>query len=98
LRGVQRGVLITRFWYSRWVDPQSMLVTGLTRDGVFLVENGQVTAPVNNFRYNESPAKLLKNADALGAQTVLTPELGGHLRVPAIRTHDFNLASVSEAV
>lgn len=98
LRGVQRGVLITRFWYTRWVDPQSILVTGLTRDGVFLIENGQITAPVNNFRFNESPVTMLKNADALSERTVRAPTGGMLLRVPALRTHDFHLASVSEAV
>jgi predicted Zn-dependent protease len=96
--GVQRGVLITRFWYTRWVDPQSLLITGLTRDGVFLIENGQVTAPVNNFRFNESPVTMLKNADVLTEQTVRAPNSGMLIRVPALRTHDFNLASVSEAI
>ena len=98
LSGVKRGVLITRFWYARWVDPQSMLVTGLTRDGVFLIEDGQVTAPVNNFRFNESPATLLKNADALSERTVLVAGEDDMLRVPAVRSSDFHLASVSEAV
>lgn len=98
LDGVKRGVLITRFWYCRWVDPQSMLVTGLTRDGVFLVENGQVTAPVNNFRFNESPATLLKNADALSDRTIIVSGDDRLIRVPTIRSHEFNLASVSEAV
>jgi len=98
LEGVKRGVLITRFWYSRWLDPQTILATGLTRDGVFLIENGQVVAPVNNFRYNESPVKMLKNADALAQVTTPLAWWEGSLRVPALRTHDFNLASVSDAV
>ncbi len=98
LQGIERGVLITRFWYTRWLDPQSILITGLTRDGVFLIEKGQVTAPVNNFRFNESPVTMLKNADALTARTVRAPGVGAVLRVPALRTHGFNLASVSDAV
>lgn len=98
LRGIDRGVLITRFWYTRWLDPQSILITGLTRDGVFLIENGQVTAPVNNFRFNESPVTMLKNADALTTSTVRAPGFGALLRVPALRTHGFNLASISDAV
>lgn len=98
LTGVQRGVLITRFWYANLLDPQTVLVTGLTRDGVFLIENGEVTAPVNNFRFNESPITVLKNADALTRATIRLPDGDGRMRVPALRTHEFNLASVSEAV
>lgn len=98
LQGVKRGVLITRLWYTRWLDPQSILITGLTRDGVFLIENGQVTTPVNNFRFNESPVTMLKNADLLTTSTVRAPSFGALLRVPALRTHDFHLASISDAV
>jgi predicted Zn-dependent protease len=93
IKGVKRGVLITRFWYMRFLDPQTILATGLTRDGVFLIENGAITAPVNNFRFNESPVQMLARADAL------TPGvIAEGMRVPALRTHDFNLASISEAV
>lgn len=98
LAGVKRGVLITRFWYTRWLDPKSILITGLTRDGVFLVENGAVVAPVTNFRFNESPVTMLARADLLGRETVRVPQHGLDLRVPALRTHDFHLASVSDAV
>lgn len=98
VQGVKHGVLITRFWYTNLVDPQTILVTGLTRDGVFLIENGEITAPVNNFRFNESPLVVLKNADALTRDTAQVPDSGGRMRVPALRTHEFNLASVSEAV
>ncbi len=95
LVGVKRGVLITRFWYTRWVDPRTLLVTGLTRDGVFLIEDGKVTAPVNNFRFNESPLVMLGKADALTRQTW---QMADGMLVPALRTRDFNLASVSDAV
>jgi predicted Zn-dependent protease len=94
--GVERGVLITRFWYTRWLDPQAILITGLTRDGVFLIEKGELVAPVNNFRFNESPVAMLRNADGLTRGTVPVP--GGGMRVPALRTHEFLLASISEAV
>ena len=97
VQGVERGVLITRFWYLRPVDPRTILATGLTRDGVFLIEKGKVTRPVNNFRFNESPVVMLKNAEAMTAET-FEYRAGGRLRVPAIRTTGFNLASVSEAV
>ncbi len=93
IKGVKRGVLITRFWYLRSLDPQTILVTGLTRDGVFLIENGAVTRPLTNFRFNESPVHMLAKCDAL------TPAvISQWIRVPALRTHEFNLASVSEAV
>jgi len=93
-------VLITRFWYSRPLDPQTLLVTGLTRDGVFLIEDGAVTRPVNNFRWNESPIQMLKNADAMTKETYRAPLPSDFLtiRVPALRTNEFNLASVSDAV
>jgi len=98
LRGVTRGVLITRFWYTNWVDPQAMLVTGLSRDGTFLIERGEIVGPVNNFRFNESPITMLRNADALSRDTARPPDGDGHMRVPALRTHEFNLASISDAV
>jgi predicted Zn-dependent protease len=60
LAGVERGLLVTCLWYIREVDPQSLLLTGLTRDGVYLVENGEVTGAVNNFRFNESPVDLMR--------------------------------------
>ncbi|HEX7424366.1 MAG TPA: TldD/PmbA family protein [Terriglobales bacterium] len=94
LRGVKKGILITRFWYTRWLDQQTMMVTGLTRDGVFLIENGVVTTPVNNFRFNESPVNMLARADVFTRKTTQIYDI----RVPALRTHDFNLASVSKAV
>lgn len=96
LAGVKRGVLITRFWYSNWVNPQTLTITGLTRDGTFLIEDGKLVSAVNNFRFNESVAKAFERCDALGADApfVGSPES----RCPAMRTHEFNLASVSEAV
>jgi predicted Zn-dependent protease len=99
IKGVTRGVLITRFWYLRMVDPQTILVTGLTRDGTFLIENGEVTAPVNNFRFNESPVQMLARCDGLGPTAIPGGgENDGGIRVPILRTHEFNLASISEAV
>ncbi len=93
IKGVKRGVLITRFWYLRSLDPQTLLVTGLTRDGVYLIENGAVTRPVNNFRFNESPVQMLAKSEAM------TPAvISQWVRVPALRTHEFNLASISDAV
>jgi predicted Zn-dependent protease len=95
--GVKRGVLISRFWYNRMVDRQSILATGLTRDGTFLIEDGKVSRAVNNFRYNESPIALLTRAIAVGK-----PERAGlssSVRVvPPMTVAEFNLASVSDAV
>jgi predicted Zn-dependent protease len=91
--GCTRGLLVTRFWYIRSVNPQTLQVTGLTRDGVWLVEQGKVVAPVNNFRFNDSPANLLSNVEAL-----CTPEPAGRWVVPGIRARAFNFSSKSDAV
>jgi predicted Zn-dependent protease len=98
IKGVKRGVLVTRFWYLRGVDPQSLLATGLTRDGTFLIENGEITTPVNNFRFNESPVHMLAKCDGLAPAWIPGGTEGGGTRVPTLRTHEFNLASISEAV
>ena len=66
IKSTDRGVLVTRLWYIRSVDPQTLLFTGLTRDGTFYIENGQIKFPVKNFRFNESPVIMLNNLDALG--------------------------------
>jgi predicted Zn-dependent protease len=97
LSGVKRGLLVTRFWYTRWLEPKAMSITGLTRDGVFLIEDGRITGPVHNFRFNESPVNVLANCDAMTRGTTRVP--GGDVwRVPTLRTRDFNMASVSAAI
>jgi predicted Zn-dependent protease len=75
-----------------------MSITGLTRDGVFLVEDGRITGPVNNFRFNESPANVLASCDAMTAETTRVANDGDLWRVPTLRTTSFNMASVSAAV
>ena len=95
---VDRGLLVTRFWYTRWLDPQSMSITGLTRDGVLLIENGKIKGPVNNFRFNESPANVFAKAKAWTKDTVRVSADGLVLRVPALLADDFHMASVSAAV
>ncbi len=92
-----RALLVTRFWYIRSVNPQNAMVTGLTRDGVWLVENGKVVHPVNNFRFNDSPVNLLKNLEATSVSTPAGSEFFA-LTVPAIRARDFHLTSKSDAV
>jgi predicted Zn-dependent protease len=99
---IDRGLLLTCLWYVRVVDPQTLLLTGLTRDGVFLVEGGEVVGVVNNFRFNDSPVGLLRRITAIG-DTVDTfaREFGDYFtrtRMPALRVADFNMSSVSQAM
>ena len=89
----QRGILVTRLWYIRTVDPQTLLYTGLTRDGTFFIENGRIAYPVKNFRFNESPVIMLNNLEALGRPM----RINGNL-VPPIKVRDFTFTSLSDAV
>ncbi|MEP6833388.1 MAG: metallopeptidase TldD-related protein, partial [Gemmatimonas sp.] len=99
IKGTTRGVLVTRLWYLREVDPRTILYTGLTRDGTFLIENGKVTKALKNFRFNESPLFMLNNLEALGrAERLAGTEQGGDVVMPAIRVKDFNFTSLSDAV
>ena len=98
IASVDRGLLVTRMWYIRYLQPQTLQLTGLTRDGVFLVEKGQVTDPVTNFRWNESPVRVLQNTKMLGRPSRAQGSETGSSIVPAIVVADFNLASVSDAV
>ena len=66
VKGTQKGILVTRTWYIRMVDPQTVLLTGLTRDGTFYIENGEIKYPIKNFRFNESPVIMLNNIEELG--------------------------------
>ena len=94
-----RGVLVTRLWYLRQVDPRTLLYTGLTRDGTFLIENGKISKAVKNLRFNESPLFMLNNLEALGqAVRVAGTEAGGDVVMPAIKVRDFNFTSLSDAV
>jgi predicted Zn-dependent protease len=97
----ERGLLLTCLWYIREVDPQTLLLTGLTRDGVFLVENGEVTGAVNNFRFNESPVDLLGRANQAGRTERTLPREWNdwftRAAMPALRVPDFNMSSVSPA-
>jgi predicted Zn-dependent protease len=97
----QRGLLVTCLWYIREVDPVTLLVTGLTRDGVYLVEGGEVVGAVNNFRFNESPIDVLARTTEAGATVrALSREWGewqSRTAMPALRVADFNMSSVSPA-
>jgi predicted Zn-dependent protease len=99
IRSTDRGILVTRLWYLREVDPRTMLYTGLTRDGTFLIEQGKITHAVKNLRFNESPLFLLNNVDALSRpERVGGTEAGGAVVVPAVKAHDFTFTSTSDAI
>lgn len=99
IRTTQRGVLVTRLWYLREVDPRTILYTGLTRDGTFLIENGKISKAVKNFRFNDSPLFMLNNLEAVGRPVRLAgTEAGGAVVVPPIKVKDFNFTSLSDAV
>jgi predicted Zn-dependent protease len=98
IASVDRGLLITHFWYIRGVNPQTLQQTGLTRDGVFLIEKGKITTPVMNFRFLESPVRLLKNTKRLGQAVRVRGLEGGMMIAPALVATDFPLPSISDAV
>ncbi len=102
IASTERGLLVTRFWYIRPVDPRTILFTGLTRDGTFLIENGRITRPVKNLRYNESPIFMLNNLMAMGRpQRVSASEAGGPgqaIMVPPLKVRDFTFTSTSDAI
>ncbi len=102
IASTRRGLLVTCLWYIREVDPQTLLLTGLTRDGVFLVEDGKVTGAVNNFRFNMSPLDMLAQTTEIGESgSTLARELGDYFtfaKMPPLRVRDFNMSSVSESV
>ncbi|MFD3508865.1 metallopeptidase TldD-related protein [Nocardia sp. NPDC058666] len=97
----ERGLLLTCLWYIREVDPATLLLTGLTRDGVYLVEDGQVTGAVNNFRFNESPLDLLRRVSEAGATEITLPrewkDYFTRTAMPPLRIPDFHMSSVSQA-
>lgn len=102
VRDVERGLLLTCLWYIREVDPQTLLLTGLTRDGVYLVEDGEITGAVNNFRFNESPVDLLRRfSHASATAPAFSREWGddyfSRTAMPALRVPDFTMSSVSQA-
>jgi predicted Zn-dependent protease len=99
IRSTDRGILVTRTWYIRMVDPQTVLLTGLTRDGTFYIENGQIKHPVKNFRFNESPVIMLNNVEELGRPVRVQSDEGGYIMVlPAMKIRDFTFTSLSDAV
>ncbi|PZX53389.1 putative Zn-dependent protease [Algoriphagus ratkowskyi] len=93
IKSTERGILVTRFWYIRAVDPQTLLFTGLTRDGTFYIEDGKIKFPVKNFRFNESPIIMLNNIESMGK-----PQRVGGSLIPPMKIRDFTFTSLSDAV
>ena len=93
IKSTAKGILVTRLWYIREVDPQTLLYTGLTRDGTFYIENGKIKFPIKNLRFNESPIIMLNNLEAIGKPV----RLAGCL-VPPLKIRDFTFTSLSDAI
>lgn len=102
IRSTERGLLLTRFWYIRGVDPRTILYTGLTRDGTFLIENGEISHPVKNFRWNESPIFMLNNIEMMGEPVRISSGESSGLTnavvVPPLKVRDFTFTSMSDAI
>ena len=99
IKSTPRGILVTRLWYLREVDPRTILYTGLTRDGTFLIENGKITKALKNFRFNDSPLFMLNNVEAIGPSVRIGgTEAGGAVVMPPIKARDFTFTSLSDAV
>jgi predicted Zn-dependent protease len=98
IASVKRGLLVTRFWYIRFVNPQTVQLTGLTRDGLFLIEDGKVAGPAMNFRFNESPVRLLQNTINLGRPVRVRGGEGFGMVAPPLVAKEFSFTSISDAV
>ncbi len=101
IASTERALLVTSLWYIRDVDPATLLLTGLTRDGVFLIEHGEVVGAVNNFRFNESPVGVLQRTVEIGSsELAYSREIGDALfiKAPPIRVENFFMSSVSDAI
>ena len=96
IRSVKRGIFITRFWYTRTVHPLSITVTGMTRDGTFLIENGEIVAPVRNLRFTQSYVEALNHVDLLGKDAKLQKDMFAYNRVPALKIAKWNFTGVTE--
>lgn len=99
IKSTERGILVSRLWYIRMVDPQTLLLTGLTRDGTFYIENGQIKFPVKNLRFNESPVIMLNNVETLGKpERSISVESYRSYLIPPMKIRDFTFTSLSDAV
>jgi len=96
IASTEHGILVTRLWYIREVDPYEKILTGMTRDGTFLVENGKVQTGVRNFRFNESLIHMLSNVESMGTPVRASGEESFDMVVPAMKVHDFNFTEVTK--
>jgi predicted Zn-dependent protease len=99
IKSTEKGILVSRLWYIRMVDPQTLLLTGLTRDGLFYIENGKIKFPIKNFRFNESPVIMLNNVEALGKpERSISVESYRSYLIPPMKIKEFTFSSLSDAV
>jgi predicted Zn-dependent protease len=99
IKSTERGILVSRLWYIRMVDPQVLALTGLTRDGTFYIENGKIKFPIKNMRFNESPVIMLNNVEALGKpERAISVESYRSYMIPPMKVRDFTFSSLSDAV
>lgn len=96
LASIERGVWVSRFWYTRPVHPLKVVVTGMTRDGTFLIEKGRITAPIKNLRFTQSYVDALNEVEAIGREARLLPAIAGHSRVPALHIRRWNFTGATE--
>ena len=95
IASTDRGILVTRLWYIREVDPYEKIMTGMTRDGTFLIEDGKLKCGLRNFRFNQGLIDLLSNVEALSPSARATGEEGFDMVVPAMKVRDFNFTEVT---
>jgi predicted Zn-dependent protease len=96
VRSTERGILVTRLWYIREVDPYEKILTGMTRDGTFLVENGKISGGIRNFRFNQSMIEMLSNVEMLGEAVRAAGEESFEMVVPAMKVREFHFSEVTK--
>jgi predicted Zn-dependent protease len=96
IAGTERGILVTRLWYIREVDPYEKILTGMTRDGTFLIENGKVVCGLRNFRFNQSLIDMLSNVEEMSPPVRTSGEESFDMVVPAMKVKDFNFTEVTK--
>ena len=96
IASTDRGILVTRLWYIREVDPYEKVLTGMTRDGTFLIENGRVAGGIRNFRFNQGLLEMLSNVELLGPAVRATGEEAFEMVVPAMKVRDFHFSEVTK--
>ncbi len=96
LASTSRGIWVSRFWYTRTVHPLNVVLTGMTRDGTFLIEDGKIVAPVNNLRFTQSYLEAMNNVQAIGRESRLMPHIGGACRVPALKVKGWNFTGATQ--